>query len=204
MLLTIRFSILAHMVLLTILLGGAVGCGPRTPSSATTAGPGESPSIGGNFLLTDTAGRRVDQSILKGKWSAVFFGYSSCPDVCPTTLTLLGQSLSALGPAAQHVQVVFITIDPARDTPTQLKQYLSSASFPKGVIGLTGGADDIAAVARAYRVYYKKVPDGATYSMDHTAVIYLMNPRGVFTDPISPSASPTDVAGQIKKAMDKG
>ena len=201
---TIRLSLRARMVLLTILVAGAVGCGQRTPASDTGADGRESTLIGGDFRLIDTAGRRVDQTLLKGKWSAVFFGYSSCPDVCPTTLTLLTQSLSALGSASQQVQVVFITIDPVRDTPTRLKRYLSNESFPKGVIGLTGSASDIAAVARAYRVYYKKVSDGPSYSMDHTAVIYLMSPRGVFSRPISPSASPTDVAGQIKKAMEQG
>ena len=190
---------LSRLALASLVLIGAAACGPKTPSPAQTAA-----AIGGDFQLTNTAGRRVDQSLLRGKWSAVFFGYTYCPDVCPTTLTTLGQAMIKLGDKAARAQVVFITVDPARDTSAQLKTYLAGASFPKGVIGLTGSAADIAAVARAYRVYYKKVPDGATYSMDHTAVIYLMDPRGRFVAPVDPSQSPADVADQIAKAMTAG
>ena len=178
---------------------GAAACGPKIPAPAQSAA-----AIGGDFHLTDTAGHRVDRGLLHGKWSAVFFGYTFCPDVCPTTLATLGQAMTALGEKAAGVQVVFITVDPARDTPAQLKLYLAGASFPKGVIGLTGNAAEIATVARAYRVYYKKVPDGATYSMDHTAVIYLMDPQGRFNSPIDPAKSPADVADQIARAMAAG
>jgi len=185
-----------------ILLGmatiGASGCGPR---SAPAAQAGD---IGGAFHLTDTTGRRVDERVLKGKWSAVFFGYTYCPDVCPTTLTMLGHALPLLGDKKRQVQVVFITVDPARDTTAQLKQYLSAGSFPQGIVGLTGSDADIAAVARAYRVYYRKVPDGASYSMDHTGVIYLMDPAGRFAGPIDPSQTPAAVAAAIAKFMAAG
>lgn len=186
----------------TILAGlamlGAAGCGRKTPAAP------ESSAIGGPFVLTDTAGRRVNEQVLRGKWSAVFFGYTSCPDVCPTTLTMLGHALTLLGDKADRVQVVFVTVDPARDTPAQLKQYLAAGSFPKGVIGLTGSDTDIAAIGRAYRVYYKKVGEGASYSMDHTAVIYLMDPQGRFAAPIDPSQPPAAVAAAIAKAMASG
>ena len=188
-----------RVTLAALVAVGVAACGPKTPAPVqNTAG------IGGEFQLTDTAGRRVDQGLLRGKWSTVFFGYTFCPDVCPTTLTTLGQAMTRLGDKAARAQVVFITVDPARDTPAQLKTYLASGSFPKGVIGLTGSATDIALVARVYRVYYKKVPDGATYSMDHTAVIYLMDPQGRFVSPVDPSKSPADVADQIAKAMAAG
>ena len=190
---------LTCLALASLVAIGAAACGPRTPEPVESTA-----AIGGNFQLTNTAGRRVDQGLLRGKWSAVFFGYAYCPDVCPTTLTTLGQAMTKLGDKAARTQVVFITIDPDRDTPAQLKTYLAGASFPKGVIGLTGSATDIATVARAYRVYYKKVPDGATYSMDHTAVIYLMDPRGRFVRPVDPSKSPADVADQIARAMTAG
>ena len=192
-------SALCRLALASLVLIGAAACGPKASSPVPTAS-----AVGGDFRLTDTAGRRVDQSLLRGKWSAVFFGYTYCPDVCPTTLTTLGQAMLKLGDKAARVQVVFITVDPARDTSAQLKTYLAGASFPRGVIGLTGSAAEIAAVARAYRVYYKKVPDGATYSMDHTAVIYLMDPRGRFVSPIDPAKSPADVADQIAGAMATG
>lgn len=179
---------------------GLAACGPKIDAPP----PGSAAQIGGRFALTDTAGRRIDQRILTGKWSLVFFGYTFCPDVCPTTLTALGQAVIRLGTRADRVQVVFVTVDPQRDTPTHLQRYLASPSFPKGVIGLTGSPADIAAVARAYHVYYKTVPDGATYSMDHTAVVYLMDPQGRFVGPIDPSTTPAAVAAQIEKAMAAG
>lgn len=163
---------------------------------------GPAPSaVGGPFRLVDQTGAPVDAGLLRGKWSAVFFGYTYCPDVCPTTLANLGQAVAALGPAARRFQVVFITVDPQRDTPRALAGYLSSPAFPKAIRGLTGSADQIAAVARAYHVYYQKVPEGDSYTMDHSAVVYLMDPRGRFDKPLDMSVSPAAVAGQIRAAM---
>jgi protein SCO1/2 len=162
----------------------------------------ESSAVGGPFQLVDQTGRRVDERILKGKWTAVFFGYTFCPDVCPTTLTTLGGAMQALGAKARDVRVVFITVDPGRDTPAQLRAYLTSPTFPKGVVGLTGSEAQIAAAARAWRVYYKRVPDGATYSMDHTSIVYLMDPRGRFSRPLDMSVPPAGVARQITDAID--
>jgi protein SCO1/2 len=152
--------------------------------------------IGGPFHLTGENGARVDERVLKGKWSAVYFGYTYCPDVCPTTLAALAQAIGELGAKASSLQVVFITIDPERDTPGQLRAYLSNASFPRGVVGLTGSAADIKAVAAAYHVYYSRHGQ----SVDHTSVIYLMDPKGRFVRPVSPGP-PADMAGQITAAM---
>jgi protein SCO1/2 len=157
--------------------------------------------IGGAFRLVDQNGAAVDQTILEGKWSAVFFGYTFCPDVCPTTLTTLAQAIEKLGPRARRLQVLFISIDPGRDTPAQLKSYLSSPAFPKGTIGLTGTPQEIARVARAYRVYFKKVGDGPNYSVDHTSIVYLMDPQGRFSEPVDFGGTPDQVARQIAKAM---
>ncbi|HEY5289812.1 MAG TPA: SCO family protein [Caulobacteraceae bacterium] len=157
--------------------------------------------IGGPFHLTAQNGARVDQSILKGKWSAIYFGYTFCPDVCPTTLAALAQAQVALGAKAKAFQVVFITVDPARDTPAQLRAYLSSSSFPKGTIGLTGSAADIKTVAAAYRVYFSPHGSGPDYSVDHTSIVYLMDPEDRFVRPVT-SGSPADMAGQIAAAMD--
>ena len=163
---------------------------------------GPAPSdIGGQFHLTDQQGRPVDQRVLDGKWSAVFFGYTFCPDVCPTTLTALGRATDALGPQAQRFQVVFITVDPARDTPKQLSTYLSSNTFPKGAIGLTGTPAQIAQAANDYHVFYQKHPEGGTYTMDHTAIVYLMDPKGRFVKPLDLTAPPANVARQIAEAM---
>ncbi len=169
------------------------GCGRADHAPAPSA-------IGGPFQLTDQAGARVDEHILRGKWSAVFFGYTFCPDVCPTTLTALGQAIADLGAGAAPFQVVFVTVDPERDTAAQLATYLSSPAFPKGTIGLTGTPAQIAAVARAYRVYYKKAGAGRDYSMDHTSIVYLMDPQGRFDRPIA-MGPPADIARQIQDAM---
>jgi protein SCO1/2 len=185
---------------LVLAVGFGLALRPHTtPSTTTASGP---PAIGGPFTLVSDTGARVDQSILKGKWSAVFFGYTYCPDVCPTTLTALGGATQALDPDdAKAFQVVFITIDPARDTPAQLKRYLSADSFPKHAVGLTGTPGQIAAVAKAYRVFYQKVPQGGSYVMDHTAIVYLMNPQGQFVTPLDMTKSPPEIAHQIEGAM---
>ncbi|MEP6967553.1 MAG: SCO family protein [Pseudomonadota bacterium] len=157
--------------------------------------------VGGAFHLTDQNGARVDDKILKGKWTAVFFGYTFCPDVCPTTMTTLAQAIDRMGDRAKAFQVVFITVDPERDTPAQLKTYLSSPAFPREAIGLTGAPADVAAAARAYHVYYKKAGAEAGYGVDHTSIVYLMDPKGRFVRPIAFGVSPAEVAGQITAAM---
>lgn len=175
----------------------AIGVFAFRPQAQAPAASG----IGGPFQLVDQQGRSVDQHVLDGKWSAVFFGYTFCPDVCPTTLTALGRATDDLGAQARRFQVVFITVDPARDTPRQLGTYLSSNTFPKGAIGLTGTPAQIAQAAKAYHVFYQKHPEGGTYTMDHTAIVYLMDPEGRFVKPLDLTAPPADVARQITTAM---
>jgi len=170
----------------------------RSPPVAAS-GPGAAP--GGPFHLVDQTGRPVDQSVLKGKWSAVYFGYTYCPDVCPTTLTTLGGAIDRMGGQAKDFQVVFITVDPHRDTPAQMKNYLSSSEFPRGVVGLTGTDAQIAQVAQAYRVYYQKAGTGDAYSVDHSSAIYLMDPRGQFATVIPYGLTPDQAKESIVKAM---
>jgi protein SCO1 len=174
--------------------------GPGARGAAASSGP----AIGGPFQLVDQTGRPVDQSILRHRWTAVFFGYTFCPDVCPTTLQTLGAASEQLGPRAKDFQVVFVTVDPARDTPAKLKDYLSSAAFPRGTIGLTGTPEQIAAVARAYGVYYQKDGAGAGYAVDHSSAIYLMNPEGRFDSVIAFGLTPEQTRDQILKAMRQG
>ena len=158
-------------------------------------------AIGGPFHMVDQTGRAVDQSLLQGKWSAVFFGYTFCPDVCPTTLTALGGATQRLGDKAKRLQVVFVTIDPARDTPAQLKTYLQSPVFPPGAVGLTGAPDQVAAIAKAYKVYYAKSGTGPGYLMDHSSIIYLMDPKGGFVRLMRPDQGPDAMAKAISQAM---
>lgn len=137
-----------------------------------------SAQIGGPFELTTHDGDKLSSKQLKGTPFAVFFGFTFCPDVCPTTMLELTNVLKQLGPDADRMRYLFISVDTERDTPAHLKLYLSN--FDKRILGLTGTAEEIAAVARAYRAYYEKVPtkDGFTYN--HTALIYLMGRDGQF------------------------
>src|SRR6266496_2885544 len=136
-------------------------------------------AIGGPFKLIDQNGQMVTDQDLKGRPFLVFFGFTHCPEVCPTTLFEVSEILRKLGPDADRVGALFVTIDPERDTAPVLKDYLSS--FDPHLAALTGDLADIAAVAKAYRAYFKKVPlEGSDYTMDHTAIVYLMDKQGRF------------------------
>lgn len=172
------------------------GCAQHGAAASENAG-----GPGGPFTLVDQDGRTVDQRVLDGKWSVVFFGYTFCPDFCPTTLTTLGKAMDELGPKANDAQVVFITIDPARDTPAALKTYLSSRVFPKHVMGLTGSPAQIAQVAKEYVVYYQKEGTGPGYTMDHSTALYLMDPQGRFHSVIADGLTPDQDAKAIAAAM---
>jgi protein SCO1/2 len=149
-------------------------------------------AIGGPFKLTDQNGQVVTDQDLKGHPFLVFFGFTHCPDVCPTTLFEVSEVLRALGPDADRTRALFVTVDPERDTPRVMKDYLSS--FDPHLSGLTGDPAEIAAVAKAYRVYFKKVSqeDGG-YTLDHTAIVYLMDKTGRFVSPFN-LKRPTDAA----------
>lgn len=166
--------------------------------------PAPQPSaIGGSFAMTDQDGRRVDQHILDGRWSAVFFGYTYCPDVCPATLQALSTAAQKLGPAAKDFQVVFVTVDPERDTPKQIKTYIAAEDLKVPTIGLTGSPTDVAGIAKAYRVYYARAGTPPNYTMDHSAAVYLMDPKGRFVSPLTNAMAPDQIAGEILKAEGK-
>lgn len=172
------------------LLGALPACQPRTEAAA----------VGGPFRLTDQDGHAIDQGVLNGRWSTVFFGYTYCPDICPATLQTLGQTAKTLGDKAKDLQVVFVSVDPGRDTPQVMKAYLDGQALPIRTIGLTGTPSEVAAVAKAYKVYYAKAGSGRDYSVDHSAAIYLMDPHGRFVEPLSPSMSADQLAKEIAKA----
>ncbi|MBZ9937209.1 SCO family protein [Mesorhizobium sp. BR1-1-16] len=141
-------------------------------------------SIGGPFTLTTQTGAKLSDTDLKGKPFGVFFGFTHCPEVCPTTLTEMTQSLKELGPEADNLKLLFISVDPTRDTPEFLSLYLQS--FDPRIVGLTGTEAEIAAVGKEYRAFWEKVPlaDG-DYTMNHTATIFLMDAKGRFTGTIA-------------------
>jgi protein SCO1/2 len=151
---------------------------PAIPESATTQA-----EVGGPFSLTDHNGRRVTEKDFAGKYLLIFFGYSFCPDICPTTLTRVSGSLQILEDKAKDLQPLFITIDPDRDTVEVLRDYLSN--FHPAILGLTGSAEEIDQVAKAYKVFYAKAETGASedgddpdYLMDHSGFVYFMDPKG--------------------------
>ena len=156
-------------------------------------------AIGGPFRLTDQNGRTVTEQEFKGAPFLVFFGFTHCPEVCPTTLFEVSEILRKLGPDAERLRVAFITIDPERDTPAALKDYLSS--FDSRMVGLTGDPADIAAVAKAYRVYYKKVPLEQDYTMDHTTIVYLMDKEGRFVSPFSLKRTTDAAAADLRRYL---
>ena len=157
-------------------------------------------AVGGPFRLVDQNGKTVTDADLKGKWQLVFFGYTHCPDTCPTTLNEISLALDKLGNKRDAVEVVFISVDPERDTPAVLKDYVQSFDAP--VIALTGSADAVAQAAKAYRVYYAKHarPDGG-YDMDHSAVIYVMDPQGRFTATFTPDTGADAIVGRLQKLL---
>jgi protein SCO1/2 len=178
-------GVLAIVALVFVLLPGV-----RTQPSA----------VGGAFSLVDQDGRRVTDADFRGKPFLVFFGFTHCPDVCPTALFELSEVLRRLGPDADKTAVLFITVDPERDTPEKLKEYVSN--FHPRIVGLTGSAAEIAGVEKVYRVYAKKVPlEGDAYTMDHSAVVYLMDKDGRFVAPFNLKRTADEAAADLRKRL---
>ena len=193
---------LSRRTLVSLLIGSpllaALGACTQKPA------PPQEAEIGGPFTLTDQTGRRVTESLLMGHWTAVFFGYVSCPDVCPATMQTLAGAKDHLAKGGPDLDIVFITVDPARDTPAHLKAWLDQPDFPHPATALTGSPAEIDAVAKAYRVYYSKEGSGAAYSMAHSAAIYLMNPQGRFVAPLTYTEGPVKLAADLSAAMKGG
>jgi protein SCO1/2 len=154
-------------------------------------------AIGGPFQLTDQSGDIVTDKSLQGRPTLIFFGFTHCPDVCPTSLFEMSEVLRAMGTDADRVNAYFITVDPERDNAATMKDYLSS--FDPHLKGLTGDPAAVAKVTSEYRVYSKKVPlkDG-DYTMDHTALVYLMDRDGKFVAPFNLNRKPEDAASDLK------
>jgi protein SCO1/2 len=158
-------------------------------------------SIGGPFALTDGDGKTWTDKNFRGKLMVIYFGYAYCPDVCPTSLGAIGAALDQLGPAADGVAPIYITIDPERDNGQALKEY--AAAFHPRMIGLGGSGEAVTAAARAYRVYFKKTTsaDGSPYLMDHSSIIYVMSRDGGFLTHFNHMATPEDIAAGLKKHL---
>ncbi|MFM2130330.1 MAG: hypothetical protein RL477_1876 [Pseudomonadota bacterium] len=159
--------------------------------------------IGGPFSLVDTSGKRVTDADFRGRYALIYFGYTFCPDVCPTELQAIGRAVDLLGPAGEKIVPVFITVDPARDTPRALADYVKA--FHPRMVGLSGAAGEIAAVAKAYRVYYRLGPaskPGATdYLVDHTSFIYLLGPDGKLAALLRGGVGPDAIAQGLRSVL---
>ncbi len=185
-------------LLLVVLLFGAGGFLWLGASNGGNAGLG----IGGAFTLEDGNGHPVTDRDFRGHYMLVYFGYTFCPDVCPTTLNAMADAMDRLGPQAGKIRPIFITVDPRRDTPPVVKQYV--AAFGQGIVGLTGTPEQIAKVAKAYRVYYAEHHTGPgpdDYAMDHSSVLYLMDPNGGFVAPMRADMSGTELSANLKKLI---
>ena len=175
----IRSGTLA-LVALVVAAAVVYALGPRGRYTVTAP----TVTIGGPFTLTTHEGAKLSEADLKGAPFTVFFGFTHCPEVCPTTLWEMSEALAALGPEADRLKVLFVSVDPERDTPESLALYLQS--FDQRIVGLTGSEEEIATVANAYRAYWRKVPtEDGDYTMDHTASVYLMDAAGEFTGTIA-------------------
>ncbi|MBF0333196.1 MAG: SCO family protein [Alphaproteobacteria bacterium] len=159
------------------------------------------PEIGGPFTLTGADGKPVSDAAFRGKLMLVFFGYTFCPDVCPTGLSQIAQAMDLLGKDSEQVVPVLISIDPERDGPAQIGAYV--ANFHPRLIGLTGTPEQIAAVAKSYRAYYAKAPGGTPeeYSVDHSSFTYLMARDGTFRAVFSHGSTPEAIAKGVREHL---
>ncbi|MCB4769045.1 SCO family protein [Ancylobacter sp. Lp-2] len=154
-------------------------------------------SVGGPFALVDQDGEPVTDETFKGAPTLIFFGFTHCPDICPTTLFEMSQLFETLGEDARKVQGLFITVDPERDTPEVMKSYIGS--FHPSIQGLTGTPEQVAATVKAFRAYAQKVPgQNGDYTMNHTAIVYLMDKDGNFVAPFDLKRPPADAAAALR------
>lgn len=196
-------------VIAALVVVAAVGLGPRLmhwfgPAATVTEGGSTTTSavaIGGPFTLVNGAGETVTQEAFRGQYMLVYFGYTFCPDVCPTSLGTVGAAMDALPDAvAQQVTPVFITVDPERDTPEVVGDYVRH--FHPRMVGLTGSAEQVDAAVKAYRAYYQKAPqEDGPYLMDHSSIVYLMGPDGQFIRHFSHGTPPDEMAEGIADAV---
>jgi len=196
-------ALLAMVALLLTVAGRQGHLGPGAPGQGQNQAQGQgTPAIGGPFTLVDGDGKTVTEADFRGRYMLVFFGYTYCPDVCPTTLQTISTALDMLDPAiAAKVVPVFISVDPARDTPQVMADYV--AHFRPGMVGLTGTEAQVAAAAHAWRVYYAKAPgagdSGDDYLVDHSAILYLMGPDGAYVSHFSHDADAQKIAEGLKE-----
>lgn len=192
----------AALIALMLSIAGQRGMLGETPPPRTEG----TAAIGGPFTLVDGNGTKITDKSFAGRHLLISFGFTSCPDVCPTVLITIGQALDELGNDAAAVQALFITVDPQRDTPDVVADYVKN--FHPALIGLSGSADQVAAAAAAYRIYYAQVPnpdaaegDALDYSIDHSAFLYLMSPDGAYLTHFSHRSTVEEIVDVIRAQL---
>ena len=195
-----RQALIPYLLLVAALAGGLLWYeSEKVPGLGRVVTTGQA-DIGGPFRLIDQNGKTVTDKDYPCRYKLIYFGYSFCPDVCPTTLGVMAQALEKLGSDARRVVPVFITIDPERDTPKVLADYMKA--FGPDFVGLTGSANAIKDVEKKYRVYAVKQPlPGGNYGMNHSSVLYLMGPNGKMVSFYDEAISPDDLAKDLKRKI---
>jgi protein SCO1/2 len=195
-----RQALIPYLLLVAALIGGVLWYeSEKVPGLGRVVTTGQA-DVGGPFQLTDQSGKRVTDEDFRGRYMLIYFGYSFCPDVCPTTLSVMAQALEKLGAKSAQVAPILITIDPERDTPKVLEDYVKA--FGPSFVGLTGNVAEIKDVEKKYRVYAVKKPlEGGNYGMDHSSVIYLMGPDGKLVSFYDEAISPDDLAKELKQKI---
>jgi protein SCO1/2 len=194
-----KWVITGLAVLLVALLGGLWMGFALAPPENTGHMVAEQRAARRDFSLTDTNGQKVSLQTYQGKWMLMFFGFTMCPEACPMAMQTVGVTLDEMGEAAAVLQPVFVTIDPERDTPAVLKDYLGH--FADNIAGLSGTAEETASIAKAYGVFYRKRAIEGDYTMDHSTALYLVAPDGNFVRPFRADVDPSQLAADLKAAM---
>ncbi|MCR6629562.1 MAG: SCO family protein [Magnetospirillum sp.] len=188
-------ALLAVLVVAALAIGSRLMVWSGSDHAASAA-------IGGPFTLVDGDGRTVTDKDFRGKWMLIYFGYTFCPDVCPTSLSVVAGAMDKLAPAELDKLVpVFISVDPARDTPAVMKDY--AAAFHPRMVGLTGSEEQVAAVSKAYKVYAARAKgaDDSSYTVDHSSILYLVGPDGRFVSHFPHGTTADDLAAALKKTL---
>ena len=188
-----------------------MACGP-TENRTEVARSGQVVStgvadLGGPFVLVDETGATVTEAELVGQPSLIYFGFTYCPDVCPTALAKLGAAQELMGAAAQDVQFILVSVDPERDTPEQLAMYVENNGFPEGLRGFTGTVEQVDAAKQAWKVYSQKVEmeDSAMgYTVDHQDIVFMTGRDGKFVDAFTPRSTPAEIAGRVRNYLATG
>lgn len=197
------FLFFCLVIYISFAIGGCQPQGYEHPSQTPTTQTGKA-AIGGPYSLISHTGQTLTQNHFLGQPQMLYFGFTFCPDVCPTALIQMGAAQTALGQDGQAIHYIFISVDPERDTPEKLAQYVHAAPFPEGLIGLTGNIEQIEQVKQAFKVYAAKARDpqsAAGYMIDHTSLIYLMDAQGNFVTAFSHQSPLEDIVRESRKLL---